>query len=72
MDNETNTMAVLALYNSVMEAEIDKTKLQSAGIWCDIRNEYMAALYPTGAMPAQLVVRSSDLEKARHELKIRS
>ena len=69
MGNESNTMVVLATYNSEMEAEIGKTKLQSAGIWCDIRNAYMAALYPTGAMPAQLVVRSADLERAQQVLR---
>ena len=65
-----DTPVVVATYNSVMEAEIDKSKLESTGIWCDIRNEYMAALYPTGAMPAELIVRSSDVEKARQALQL--
>lgn len=66
---EEETMTVLAAYNSVMEAEMNKSKLERAGIWSTIRNEYMSALYPTGAMPAELVVRSEDLEKAREALR---
>ena len=62
---EKDTLVVLAAYNSETEAEIDKTKLESAGIWAMIRNEYMSTFYPTGALPAELVVRSSDLAKAR-------
>ena len=66
---QDETMAVLAEYNTVTEAEIDKTKLDSLGIWSTIRNEYMSTLYPVGAMPAQLVVRAEELEKARRILK---
>lgn len=59
------TLVVLAEYNSLMEAEITKSILDSAGIESTIRNEYMSTLYPTGAMPAQVVVRESDVERAR-------
>lgn len=62
---QDETMAVLAEYNSATEAEIDKTKLDSLGIWSTIRNEYMSTLYPVGTMPAQLVVRADEAEKAR-------
>ncbi len=58
-------MVVLAEYNTITEAEISKSILASADIWSTIRNEYMATLYPTGVMPAQLIVHSSDLEKAK-------
>lgn len=63
MQNET--MAVVAEYDSATEAEIDKSKLDSLGIWSTIRNEYMSTLYPVGTMPAQLVVRADEAEKAR-------
>jgi hypothetical protein len=33
-----------------------------------IRNEIMSAIYPTGVMPAQLVVRSKDKSKAEEIL----
>ena len=48
-----------------------KHKLDSLGIWSTIRNEYMSTLYPVGAMPAQLVVRAEELEKARAMLHLR-
>lgn len=65
---EEETLVVLATYNSVTEAEIDKSKLESAGIWSTIRNEYMSTFYPIGALSAELVVRGSDLSKARRLL----
>lgn len=58
-------MVVLAEYNTITEAEISKSMLDSACIWSTIRNEYMSTIYPIGTMPAQLVVRESDLESAR-------
>lgn len=65
---EEGTLVVVAACNSIMEAEIIKSKLESAGIWSTIRNEYMSAIYPIGTMPAELVVRSEDLDKARNAL----
>ena len=59
------TMVVLAEYNTATEAEITKSMLDSAGIWSTIRNEYMSSIYPLGTMPAQVAVRSEDLERAR-------
>ena len=62
---QDETMIVLAEYNTITEAEIAKSMLASAGIWATIRNEYMSAIYPIGTMPAQVVVREEDYEKAR-------
>ncbi len=62
---QDETMIVLAEYNTITEAEIAKSMLDSAGIWATIRNEYMSAIYPIGTMPAQVVVREEDYEKAR-------
>ena len=62
---QDDTLVVLAEYNTVTEAEIAKSMLDSAGIWSTIRNEYMSAIYPIGTMPAQVVVRADGLEKAR-------
>ena len=45
---QDETMVVLAEYNTVTEAEIAKSMLDSAGIWSMIRNEYMSAIYPIG------------------------
>ncbi len=65
------TMVVLAEYNTITEAEITKSILDSAGIWSTIQNEYMSSIYPTGVMPAAVAVRSSDLDKAKELLKNR-
>lgn len=45
---QDDTMVVLAEYNTITEAEISKSMLDSAGIWSTIRNEYMSAIYPIG------------------------
>lgn len=68
---QDETMVVLAEYNTITEAEIAKSMLDSAGIWSMIRNEYMPAIYPIGTMPAQVVVRPEDAEKARAMLQHR-
>ena len=68
---QDETMVVLAEYNSITEAEIAKSMLDSAGIWSMIRNEYMSAIHPIGTMPAQVVVRPEDVEKARAMLQHR-
>ena len=62
---QDDTLVVLAEYNTITEAEITKSMLDSAGIWSMIRNEYMSA------MPAQVVVREEDFEKARTMLRHR-
>ena len=68
---QDDTLVVLAEYNTITEAEITKSRLDSAGIWSMIRNEYMSAIYPIGTMPAQVVVREEDFEKARTMLRHR-
>ena len=60
---QDETMVVLAEYNTITEAEIAKSMLDSAGIW--------SAIYPIGTMPAQVVVRPEDAEKARAMLQHR-
>ncbi|WP_300737010.1 DUF2007 domain-containing protein [uncultured Alistipes sp.] len=68
---QDDSMIVLAEYNTITEAEIAKSMLDSAGIWSTIRNEYMSAIYPIGTMPAQVVVREVDYEKAKDLLQHR-
>lgn len=67
---QTETFVVVAEYNTLAEAEIAKTILQSANIWVDIRNEYMSTLNAIGGA-ATIVVRSEDLEAARKALNLR-
>lgn len=66
-----DTMIVLTEYNTVMEAEIGKSMLDSAGIWSILRNENMSTVLPTGSVPAQIVVREEDYEKAKLLLRLR-
>ncbi|MCI5718290.1 MAG: DUF2007 domain-containing protein [Alistipes sp.] len=63
-----NNLIVIREYNSVNEAEWDKSLLDGAGIYAMIRNEFMSALYPMGITPAQLVVRSEDKQRAMEVL----
>lgn len=65
--NEGN-LIVIRVYDSVNEAEWDRSLLESEGVWAMIRNEIMSALYPTGVMPAQLVVRSEDKARVKEIL----
>ena len=65
--NESN-LVVIREYDSINDAEWDKSILEGEGVYSMIRNEIMSAIYPTGAMPAQLVVRSKDRAKAEEIL----
>lgn len=65
--NEGN-LIVIRVYDSVNEAEWDRSLLESEGVWAMIRNEIMSALYPTGVMPAQLVIRTEDKARAKEIL----
>lgn len=65
---EEKGLIVLREYDSVNDAEWEKSLLDSAGIYSMIRNELMSAVYPTGVMPAQLVIRSEDKAKAEEIL----
>lgn len=67
---QSDEFVVLAEYNSLAEAEIAKSILQSAGLWVDIRNEFMSALNSIGGA-ASIVVRSKDLSEAERLLKVR-
>ena len=61
--NEEN-LIVVRVYDSINEAQWDKSILENAGIWSMIRDEIMSTLYPVGIMPSQLVVRASDKQQA--------
>lgn len=61
-------LIVIREYDSVNDAEWDKSILEGEGIWATIQNEIMSALYPTGVMPAQLVIQSKDKQRAEEVL----
>ena len=65
--NEEN-LIVLKEYESVNNAEWDRSLLEGEGIWAMVRNEIMSAVYPINVIPAQLVVRKSDKAKAEEIL----
>jgi hypothetical protein len=67
---QSDEFVVLAEYNTLAEAEIAKSILQSAGLWVDIRNEYMSALNSIGGA-ATIVVRSKDRAEAERLLQVR-
>lgn len=67
---EEQKMIVLAEYGRVMEAELALSYLQAGGIEARIDNEYAATLYPTGAVPARLMVRMEDARRAAELLKL--
>lgn len=61
---DESNLIVIKEYDSINEAEWDKSLLDGACIYAMIRNEYMSTLYPVGVMPAQLVVRAEDKKRA--------
>lgn len=67
---EEQRTVVLAEYGNIMEAELALSRLEAGGIEARIDNEYTATLYPTGAMPARLVVRSDDAQRAARLLEL--
>ena len=64
MTPTTDNLVVLRSYDNQMQAEIAKSILDSAGIFCTLRNEMMSMIYPTGIVPVQLMVGRDDLERA--------
>ena len=63
-----NNFVVIREYDSVNDAEWDKSILEGEGVWATIQNELMSTIYPIGAMPAQLVVRQEDKKRAEEIL----
>lgn len=65
----TQELVVIAEYNSYLEAEMAKSIVASAGIYAEIRNEYMSTAYAV-AIPPQLLVRQQDAEQAKTLLRL--
>ncbi len=61
-------MVVLMEYDSLSEAEMAKVILDSNDVWSIINNEYMSTIYPTGIVPAQIIVMEHDYERAKELL----
>lgn len=63
--NATNdTLVVLREYDNTTQAEIAKSILDCAGIFCALHGEYMSAIYTPIAFPVRMMVRAEDYENA--------
>ena len=71
MDNPTMKLVVAQEFDNVMKAEIAKSILESAGIFCTLEGEYMATIYTPIAFPTRLMVREEDLAAVEALLGIR-
>jgi hypothetical protein len=66
---QTQELVVIAEFNSYLEAELAKSIVASAGIYTEIRNEYMSTAYAV-AIPPQLLVPYDDAEQAKTVLRL--
>lgn len=71
MDNNMTKLVVIQDYDNVVQAEIAKSILDSAGIFCTLQGEYMSTIYSPVAFPTRLMVREEDLAEAEAVLGIR-
>ncbi len=71
MDEHRDDLVVLKEFDNLMMAEIAKSILDSAGIYCTLYDECMSALYPPTAIPVRLMVRKEDFDDAGNILENR-
>lgn len=71
MEDKSEALVVLKEFDNLMMAEIAKSILESAGIYCTLYDECMSALYPPTAIPVRLMVRQEDFDDAEHILENR-
>lgn len=71
MENNTTKLVVIQSYDNVVQAEIAKSILESAGIFCVLQGEYMSFIYSPIAFPTRLMIREEDIEAAEAVLGIR-
>lgn len=63
-------LVVLATYNTPIEAQIAKSVLDSANIYCVLYDDYMSSIYSANVFPARLLVRAEDAEVAEKLLRV--
>jgi hypothetical protein len=71
MNTTTSTsesLIVLQAFDNPTQAEIAKSILDCAGIFCTLHGEYLSSIYAIGAFPTRLMVMPQDLEEARRLL----
>ena len=64
MNTTNETLVVVRVYDSAIMAEIAKSILDSAGIFCVLHGEYMSAIYTPVAFPVRLMIKAEDYENA--------
>lgn len=71
-ENNSNgdRLVVLRSYDNPLQAQIAKSVLDSAAIFCVLHDDYMSSIYSSGAFPVRLMVREQDLESAESLLLI--
>lgn len=67
--NGNESLVVLKSYDNPVQAEIAKSILNSAGIFCALHGEYMSTIYTPIAFPARLMVRTEDFDEAQNLLR---
>jgi hypothetical protein len=60
----TDVLVALQEFDNQVQAEIAKSILDSAGIFCVLHGEYMSSIYTPVAFPTRLMVRPEDVETA--------
>lgn len=66
---QSEELVIIAEFNSYLEAEMAKSIVTSAGIYAEIRNEYMSTAYAV-AIPPQLLVPYEDADQAKILLRL--
>lgn len=64
----SESLVVLQAFDNPTQAEIAKSILDCAGIFCTLHGEYLSSIYAIGAFPTRLMVRPDDIEEARRLL----
>lgn len=67
----SESLVLVQAYDNPTLAEIAKSILDSAGIFCVLHGEYLSSIYAIGAFPTRLMVRPEDLDEALRLLEVR-
>jgi hypothetical protein len=71
MDKSAESLVVLREFDNLIQAEIAKSMLDSAGIYCSLYDEYMSSFYNPIAFPSRLMVKKQDFDEAEKLLDCR-
>lgn len=60
----SESLVLVQAFDNPMMAEISKSILDCAGIFCVLHGEYLSSVYAIGAFPTRLMVRPEDYDEA--------